>query len=202
MSNPPNPSSIIRIYSESFLPIYADVATFLKVKPTNILIEMENAFMHFIQSTNVEIPQEQRDNNLEKARCHLLRATLDCHKCLWLALAQKIEPVASDAFLSQFVTTDPQKEFHKLWREFNEKANEARKIELRKVGVDPLASIGLWLETNNIGKKLVDMIDYQRLSYFRKFRLRLWIRKHLWEWIIAFILGVLAIKFCEIYWPK
>ncbi len=83
-------SKLVRFYQERFLPAYADVVLLYQDKPLEIVLELESAFVHLMNAEALKNPTE----NLEKARGHIYRSTLDCYKLIWLKISDEINEVA------------------------------------------------------------------------------------------------------------
>ena len=65
-------------------------------KPHQIVIELENSFAHISQYFNPELDIQDKDKNLAKAYDHLVRATLDCYKLLWVTLHEQLKAIEED----------------------------------------------------------------------------------------------------------
>jgi len=75
--------NLAKYYREEFIPAYADVVVYLSAKPDETLLEIENIFSHVFQILNPELIDTKKMENIEKAKGHLERATLDCLKIIW-----------------------------------------------------------------------------------------------------------------------
>jgi hypothetical protein len=71
-------------YHNFFKPAYADLVAIIADKPQQIIFEIENSFSHIMvyHSTDSDVAQNVKDENLVKAHNHLVRATMDCYKLL------------------------------------------------------------------------------------------------------------------------
>jgi len=65
---------------DRFQPIYADLVVSLGKKPTQVVFQLEAAFVHL--GTAHKYPEKSQDN-INRAYTHLQRATLDAAKILW-----------------------------------------------------------------------------------------------------------------------
>lgn len=196
-------SEIVSIYNKLFLPVYADLVSHLKCKNDQILIEIENTFSHvmvFLNNTNT--PDERKDN-LFKVKNHLYRATLDCHKSLWISL---------DNDLKDFFNTYKQKHISIVYEEgaellfnsyseFKKKAAAARRKELEFIGRDIAICIASYQEANDIAKNLLDRLDERKfhLAKVRNSWRKIWFTK---ECVMHVIFGLLVGIFLAWFCPK
>ncbi len=81
---------IFDLYRQRFIPVYADFVALTTIKPQQILIEQENILAHISQYLNIELSEELREENLQKAYNHMVRVTLDMHKLVWAELRSKL----------------------------------------------------------------------------------------------------------------
>jgi len=178
----------INFYNSDFLPVYADTVAYLADKPAQIIIEIENTFSHIAQYLNNNNSDEVKNANIEKAYNHLLRATIDCYKILWVTMNNDIEVFMGNSNNRKFTVNLSENDAMNLWIKFKEKAQDARRKELSGVGITPLNTITAYKETVEIGWELLKNCDREKLSSLKKFNLINTIKE---QWI-GFILGIIG----------
>ncbi len=161
-------SHFFRIYKEYFLPAYSDLVAYLADKPQQILIEIENTFSHIAQTYNNDISQAQREDNLKKATAHMQRISLDCYKLLWAKMKGEIDVIFQSKDLRSFGLNMSEAEFIAKKEKFRGKVQEARKLELENVGVDPLKSLDAFGEAVSIGWEILKSIDENKIHKLKK----------------------------------
>ncbi|MDF0592101.1 hypothetical protein P0O24_00670 [Methanotrichaceae archaeon M04Ac] len=142
-------------YRTEFVPAYADVVSFLGDKPVQILVEIENAFAHFIKYFNSDLEKKAKVENIIKAKNHLIRATLDCYKMIWLEINKYLRRIYESHFLRRICTTTEELEFAEDYNIFTSMANDARRIEIDSIGIDPLEALTKYKETMKFGYELM-----------------------------------------------
>jgi len=182
------------LYENVFKPAYADLVSYIGRKPTNILVEMENALAHIFVSFDNSQSDNVRKDNIRKACNHLVRATLDCYKLLWVQLNKDIDEIFKSN-TKRLALTMSESEFLRLRNLFKEKAKEARKKELNNVGKDPLAPVKEYMEAIEIGKQIINSLDNEKEGRARGFLLR----SKWWELIVAFVMGLLVNKVYDLF---
>ena len=185
---------LFELYENVFKPAYADLVSYIGRKPINILVEMENALAHIFVSFDDSQPSDIRSDNVKKAYNHIVRATLDCYKLLWVQLNEDIDEIFKSN-TKRLALTMPESEFLKLRSLFKEKAREARKKELNNVGKNPLAPVKEYMEAIEIGKQIINSLDNEKEGRARRFLLR----SKWWELITAFVLGLLVNKVYDLF---
>lgn len=179
----------LAIQYDEFRTPYADVTIILKDKPEEILTAIENSFSHLMQYLSRDLDLDVREKNLVKAHNHLVRATLDSHKILWIVNDNKIQEVWNDDDMRAYCFKDiPQHDLPNLYSEYVTLSKQARESELRNVGIDTSESISMWKEANNKGKELVDCIDEQCLLRVIRQRKR-WKLKDIGVGILIGVIG-------------
>ncbi len=181
----------IDLYENEFKPAYADLVAYIARKPQEILTEQENAFSHLMVYLDKKQPQAIRDENLQKAYNHILRATLDCYKALWSEMMFDINEIWKDTTkrLALKIGLD---EFMKKRNEFIEKAQQARKLEIQSIGKNPLAPLRLYKEAVDIGWELIKAIDPQKEKEAKTFTSKFFTKERIIDIIIGIIAGILS----------
>ena len=193
----PSFEELVELYNTKFKPAYADLVGYIGDRPYDILVELENTLSHIFVSLDSDVPEEVREDNIRKAYNHLIRATLDCYKLLWVRLDEEIEKIFwSD--VDMLALTISEEEFLRLRAQFKEKAIEARRRELNGVGKDPLQSIRDYREVVEIGMKIINSIDHNKKRRAWRFRLR----SKRWEILLALLLGFVSGILANIVYNK
>lgn len=181
-----NQKEFIDFYNNSFLPVYADTVAFIADKPAQIIIEIENTFSHITQYLNTANTLEIQTSNLEKAYNHLLRATIDCYKILWVAMSEEIEVFMGNNNSRKFSVNLSENEAMYLWMQFKTNAQEARRIELAGIGIQPEGAIEAYKKTIEIGWQLLKNCDREKLKALKTFSFKSLMKQ---QWI-GFLVGV------------
>ena len=183
-----NIDDVFEFYRDEFLPSYSDLVGYIADKPMETLIELENAFTHISQYFNPKVGGQDKSDNISKAYDHLVRATLDCYKLLWASIYEQLEATAKDKFMRKLGLNISEAAFLTKFQEFRKLAQEARGIEMRSVGLDPLAPIDKYKELVGGGSKLVDVIDVNKMREIRSLKRFISTK----EFIIGIITGLIA----------
>lgn len=142
---------LFEFYRIEFLPAYSDLVGFTATKPLQILTETENIFAHISQYFNPSLDINERDRNLMQAYEHLVRATMDCHKALWVQMDTELNKIYLD---NKKKTND--KDFLLGYQKFREQAKIARGIEMS--GTNSPKAIKSYKEAIIIGTELLKKI--------------------------------------------
>lgn len=81
---------ISTFYFDTFLPAYADYVSYTPEIPATWHIECQNILSHILLAYWSEVKEEQRTLHLQSAYNHLLRATFDLYKSLWICIDSDI----------------------------------------------------------------------------------------------------------------
>lgn len=135
--------------------------------------------------------RDLRNKNLEKAYSHILRATLDSYKLLWVKIDSEIDEIWEDdtkrLSLSMSAGLFSQKR-----NDFKEKAKIARKKEMEAIGKDINIPLNLYKEAIDTGWELIKSIDPHKEIEVKKYRNK-WNYKNITlEIIIGFVVGVIT----------
>ena len=179
---------LITFYNTVFLPVYADTVAFLADKPAQIIIELENTFAHQMKYLDTNNTKEIREDNLTKAYNHLVRATIDCYKLLWVEMSEEIELFMGDDKTRKFTVNMKENEAVTLWVEFRENAQKARREELNGIGKTPLDTINLYSDTVEIGWKILKECDREKMKALQKFNLKNFLIQQ-WIGLVVGIVG-------------
>ncbi len=181
-------------YHNLFKPAYADLVAIIADKPQQIIFEIENSFSHIMvyHSTDVDVPQNIKDENLVKAHNHLVRATMDCYKILWTELSDFLDKIIEDESSRTFSFNDSEAEIMKVWKNFKEKAQIARTEEMKSVGVDYINTIKLYKEAVDEGRVLLDKFDFDKFKRVEKFNFNNLLKNHGIGFGLGIISGIIA----------
>ncbi len=174
-----------------FLVSYADCIAYLGQKPIEVLIEIESAFMHFSVYSN-EKESEIKEENLQKAYNHIVRATLDCQKLIWLKMHELIEGLYMDTSMRKYCVNESEQTLVSKCNTFFDLAKKARKDEINNVGKSPLISIESYHRLLEIGDDILNSIDLDKKESFIKYSKLLYLRENIVQLLISFIAGVAA----------
>lgn len=156
----------VSFYENTFIPIYSDLVSYLGDKPLQTLIELENVNSHLI--IYLKHPGNiTGKENLEKAYNHLVRASLDAAKILWIEIDKSIEEMKLIEMVinSANISTG---EFANQYASFKEKARIARNHEMSSVGINPESSINQYYEVIQAGWNLLKTKDHEKEKKWRK----------------------------------
>ncbi|KAF1078014.1 hypothetical protein [Methanogenium sp. MK-MG] len=174
-----------------FLVSYADCLAYLGQKPIEVLIEMESAFMHFSVYSNEDDP-EIKEENLQKAYNHIVRATLDCQKLIWLKMHELIEGLYKDTNMRKYCVNESEHTLVNKCNTFFDLAKKARTDEINNVGKSPLISIESYHELLEMGDDILSSIDLDKKESFIKYSKLLYLRENFFQLLISFIGGIAA----------
>jgi len=176
---------VFAFYRGKFQRIYSDLVALTSKKPTQVLIEIENAFTHL---SSAKAHPDVADKNLASAKGHLMRAALDCSKIMWVHQSRVVRRFADDELLKKFCVNCPEDEFVHLLNAANQTAMEARRHEMENVGIDPEKSIDMYYKAASSMTDVIGKCDINKMHDFEKFRFAFWVKHH----AVALIIGVIA----------
>lgn len=177
-------------YHETFLPVYADLVAMIADKPQQIIFEIENSFSHLMvyHSTSSNVTTNTKDENLNKAFNHLVRATIDCYKILWTEISDFLDNIMKNDVHRTFAFNEDETYILSIWKNFKEKARNARQKEMSNIGIDYTETIFLYKEAIDEGMKLLDNFDFEKFKKVKTFNISNLIKQN----FIGFILGIIA----------
>lgn len=124
---------------------------------------------------------------MNKARNHIIRATLDLHKLIFAILKENLDKFVLDERL-RLGFNKPESDVLREFSEFIQKGREARKIEVNSIGNNPLDAILHYEDANHLGFTL-----YQALDLFKSTKVNYFLKKFASkEILIAFLVGILS----------
>ena len=179
---------VFKFYRTEFVPAYSDLVGYISDKPRQIVIELENTFAHISQYFNPELDIQDKDKNLAKAYDHLVRATLDCYKLLWVTLHEQLKAIEDDESIRKLGLNISETEFRSKFQKNKKLAQEARRIEMTSVGLTPIAALDKYKEVVKGGYELIGTIDNDKLQEIKSLK-RFVSTK---EFIIGTGVGILA----------
>lgn len=185
-----------KYYRDNFIPAYADVIVITNYKPEEILLEIENILSHFIQILNPGIDSGQKSENINRARGHIERATLDCLKIVWTEQSMNLSKINSDDLARRYCINMPEHEFVRNYEEYNGLLAKARLLEMNSVGTSHTETIVAYRRAIELAKIMSEHIDYNKLNSFNAFRKILSAKTNLF----SFILGVVASLVATYLW--
>ncbi|MDZ7696548.1 MAG: hypothetical protein U5R49_06370 [Deltaproteobacteria bacterium] len=174
---------LFELYRDHFLPVYSDFVALALFRPEQVLVEESNILSHIAQFFNPETSEAFRQENLEKARNHLTRVTIDVNKLVWAQIREKVSPFMERG-RGRLCFNLPEDQITRLYADFLTEGREARRFEMSHVGDDALKTIECYEKVNAIGLELLNSLDYFKTSMVRR-----WIRL---TGLKPFLLGVLA----------
>ncbi|WP_459869264.1 hypothetical protein [Endothiovibrio diazotrophicus] len=176
---------VYALLTDRFQPIYADLVVALGKKPTQLVFQLEAAFVHLATANK---HPDQAQGNINKAYGHLQRATLDAAKILWHLYKTRLEHIAEDEQLRKFCINCSEKELMQHYRDAEALAREARRLEIQSVGINPENSLDAYYSAALKLRETLELIDPDKFHSFQRFRVVLKYREH----GLAFVLGILA----------
>ena len=179
---------VFEFYRTEFVPAYSDLVGYIGDKPRQILIELENTFAHISQYFNPELNIQDKNKNLAKAYDHLIRATLDCYKLLWVTMHEQLEDIEKDESKRKLGLNISETEFRTKFQEIKKLAQEARRIEMTSVGLAPIAALNKYKEVVKDGYELIDTIDENKMQEIKSLKIFVSTK----EFIIGIAVGILA----------
>lgn len=188
--------NLAKYYREEFIPAYADVVVYLSAKPDETLLEIENILSHVFQVLNPELIETKKIENIEKAKGHLERATLDCLKIIWGDIGEHIQHINEDDNLRRYCVNMSENDFKRKVIEYNTLLAEARLIEMKSIGKTHDDTIKAYKKAIQLAKELLLAIDDGKMDSFSSFRKIINMKSN----ILSFILGILASLVASYLW--
>ncbi|HJH31159.1 MAG TPA: hypothetical protein C5S50_02990 [Methanosarcinaceae archaeon] len=179
---------VFKFYRTEFVPAYSDLVGYIGDKPRQMLIELENTLAHISQYFNSELDISDKDENIAKAYNHLVRATSDCYKLLWVTLYEQLIIIEKDEFKRKFGLNISEKEFRTKFQSIKKLAQEARRIELTSIGLASMTSLSKYKEVVKDSYELIDTIDEDKLRDINTLKRFVFSK----EFIIGIIAGLIS----------
>ncbi len=179
---------VFKFYRTEFVPAYSDLVGYIGDKPRQMLIELENTFAHTTQFFNPELDIQDKDKNLAMAYDHLVRATLDCYKLLWVTLHEQLKAIEEDESIRKLGLNISETEFNTNFQKMKKFAQEARRTEMTSVGVAPIAALNKYKQVVKDGYELIGTMDENKIQEIKSLK-RFVSTK---EFIIGTAVGILA----------
>jgi hypothetical protein len=151
-------------YRNRFLKPYSDFIALAQYKPEQVLIEESNILSHLAQFFNYDLSEEIRNENLIKAKNHLIRITLDLNKLVWHHLYKNLYSLIIKDEQKRLCFNSPVEEVLKKYGKFLKEGMEARNHEMANVGNHPDDSIKHYEQVNEQGFKILDDLDQVKLE--------------------------------------
>lgn len=183
------PEEVFDFYSRIFLPAYARAIAELQDKPTQITVEIENAFSHMavyfscLKNGNIR----KQNEHLKKAKGHLERATLDAYKFTWIALCKKSRIFDGKGVLEHATKISLEKAVE-LQEDFKKAAKAARIQELSSLEEAPEKRNEFYKNAIDIADQLYDSLDMHKLRKFKSFSVAYHVKIN----FVTYLLGVLT----------
>lgn len=185
-------------YENVFKFVYADLVAVTGDKPREVLFELEACFAHLaVAKTSSDENDDCFKKNIDRAYNHIIRASLDTVKLLWLALKQEAAKFFNDKDVVSFAGNVSKLELLTLYKNAEEAAKSARTHEVNNVGKFPEKSVDEWYFAVQELNKFIGAIDPNKVSDIRKYLLR----NKAKEYFIGFILGIIASTVVSWCWP-
>lgn len=185
-------SEVVSFFHNEFIPAYSDLTGFIVDKPQEILIGIEYAFSHLMQHFDEDLETELRNKNLEKTYHHLQRATLDCYKLLWIHMDTNIAQLVDNQNKRKFCVNMVEGDLLLAYQRFRSKAQEARTIEGRNVGLDIMPSIAAYKDACAEGKRILINIDEIKANDFEKLEIKAYRFITAREFIVGLLTGLVS----------
>ncbi|MDO9517890.1 MAG: hypothetical protein Q7J10_07575 [Methanosarcinaceae archaeon] len=152
------------------------------------MIELENTLAHISQLYNHKLNYHDENVNLEKAYDHLIRATLDCYKLLWVHIYEQLKVIEKNESNRKLGLNISEAEFRTKLQTLRKMAQEARGIEMSLVGVEPIASLDKYKEVVKFGYELIDTIDENKIQEIKSLKTFISTK----EFITGIVAGILT----------
>jgi hypothetical protein len=179
---------VFEFYRTEFVPAYSDLVGYIGDKPRQMMIELENTFAHISQYFNPELNIQDKNKNLAKAYDHLIRATLDCYKLLWVTMHEQLEDIEKDESKRKLGLNISETEFRTKFQGIKKLAQEARRTEMTSVGLAPIAALNKYKKVVKDGYELIDTIDENKIQEIKSLKIFVSTK----EFIIGIAIGILA----------
>ena len=161
---------VFKFYRTEFVPAYSDLVGYIGDKPRQMVIELENTFVHISQYFNPELGIQDKNKNLAKAYDHLVRATLDCYKLLWVTMHEQLKDIEKDESKRKLGLNISETEFRTKFQKIKKLAQEARRIEMTSVGLEPITALDKYKEVVKDGYELIDTIDETKMQEIKSLK--------------------------------
>lgn len=186
-----NEDEVYKFYNETFKYLYADLVATIGEKSEQVSFELQACLSHLVVAKTTTC-LETATKNYDKAHGHLVRASLDCAKLIWIELRRRAKDFSSDADLMQLGHNSTMDGCYKLLKESEEFAKKARRAEVTNTGVNPEDTIILWYQSIEALNKFLDLFVASKVSSIKKVRKTKTFKDRLWDILVAFVIGMIV----------
>ncbi|MCW8815840.1 MAG: hypothetical protein OQK59_07620 [Chlorobium sp.] len=155
------------------------------------MIEESNVLSHLAQAFNPELSETSHVDNFQKARNHLIRATLDLNKLLLVELKTALDKVVLDE-KKRLGFNKADHDVIKEYSEFIEKSRNAKRHEVKHIGNDPLQSIAMYEDACHSGFALYLSLDLSKAARVNKLRRIMTAKEFLWGLVVGLISSIIG----------
>lgn len=163
-----------------------------------VLNELENTLAHVAQYHNPKLDSKIKQKNIMKAYGHLQRSTLDLYKLLLVGMQTDLKSLYLDDNKRAFALNISEEDFIKSYHSFRNHIQDARAVEIKNIGTEPLKAIELYKDCIILGKGLINNIDHNKAKKLKKLRLIYLVKQNLVGAILGFFVGL----FSNYVWVK
>jgi len=182
---------VFQIYRRHFIPAYGDFTVLAQAKPKQILIEESNVLSHLAQAFNPELSEAAHDDNCQKARNHLIRATLDLNKLLLVELKTALDKVVLDE-KKRLGFNKADHDVIKEYSEFVAKSRAAKRHEVKHIGNDPVQSIAMYEEACHSGFALYLSLDLSKAARVNRLLRIMTAKEFLWGLLVGLVSSIIG----------
>lgn len=143
---------VYSLYKSDFIPIYDDLIIFIGDKPEHISIQLDNILSHIMVCFE-NIDDSIKQENIKKAKNHIIRATLDAYKICCHHIMMIIKSEISNKISNNNHNDDD--DVILQYNKFLGMYRNARKNERDNMGINPYDSIIKYKEAYECGLDII-----------------------------------------------
>lgn len=182
---------VYKFYNETFKYLYADLVAIIGEKSEQVSFELQSCLSHLVVAKTTTC-SETALKNYDKAHGHLVRASLDCAKLIWIELRQRARNFSGDADLMRLGHNSSMDNCYALLKESEDFAKKARRAEVENTGVNPESTIILWYQSIEALNKFLALFVESKVNTVKEVRKTKVSKDRLWDAMISFIVGVIV----------
>jgi hypothetical protein len=183
-------ADLFTFYQTSFKPIYSDLTAVLGKKVVEVDIQVEAAMSHLAVAKTSADPNKIQ-SNIDDAHGHIVRASLDAAKLLWLNRQQRAAKIMNDGFKRKWCSKGNEADLMALHEKAEKEALLARKTDVNSEDSRE-ACVALYYAAAAAYQDVLDSIDWSRLAESDRLKFSYIFKQQLGGLIVGFIGGVLS----------
>tara|TARA_R110000751_G_scaffold35094_1_gene86567 strand:- start:707 stop:1378 length:672 start_codon:yes stop_codon:yes gene_type:complete len=182
---------VYRFYNEVFKLLYADLVAVTAQKSEQVSFELQACLDHIVVAQTCNDTAISEDN-FRKAHGHLVRASLDCAKLLWIELKNRAKVFLDDKEVMELAHNSSMDKCYSTYKEAEDLSKEARRLESQNSGISPEDTIDIWYKAIEALNRFIEMFVESKVTSVKKVRKNKALKDRIVDILISFIVGTIV----------